>query len=131
MLDSSVVLKWFREESEAEVGAARSLRAEFRAGRLAVVVPPLLELELLNVAARAWRWNEARLVRLVTAIKHLGLERREPELNRVAHWAGLGLTAYDAVYVALAELAGIELITDDDLILDVAGRLATPLRDCA
>ena len=55
----------------------------------------------------------------------LGFEMLEPDLARIARWAGAGLTAYDATYVALAEEAGVQLVTDDAGILDVAPDLAT------
>ena len=130
VLDASVVLKWFRTEGERQVEAARALRTEFEAGRLLVVVPALLGLELLNVAARRWSWQERKLVTLVATMRDLGFEQRDPDLEPVARWTTRGLTAYDAVYVALAEAEAIQLVTDDELILDVAGSLATPLHDC-
>jgi predicted nucleic acid-binding protein len=45
----------------------------------------------------------------------------------VASWVVRGLTAYDAVYVALAEERGQALVTDDDTIIAVAGEIARPL----
>jgi len=51
----------------------------------------------------------------------------EPELARVAYWTARGLTAYDAAYVAVAEADGTRLVTDDDLIVTVAGEIATAL----
>ena len=127
VLDASVVLKWFRAEGESHVEGARALRAEFEAGRLLVVVPPLLLLELLNVAARRWAWDEAALIELVATLRELGFEHRQPDLESVARWTARGLTAYDAVYVALAEAEAIELVTDDKLLLDVAAAVAIPL----
>ena len=49
----------------------------------------------------------------------------------VARWMARGLTACNAVYAALAKAEGIDLVTDDDLVLDVAAAIGTPLRDCA
>lgn len=121
------MLKWFRSESERHLVAARSLRAAFEAGELLVLAPPLLRLEIVNVAARRWRWDEGSLVDLATALDELGLELREPELGRVARWAAKGLTAYDATYVALAEAEALHLITDDDLIIALAPQLAVGL----
>lgn len=40
-----------------------------------------------------------------------------------------GLTAYDAAYVALAEKRATSLVTDDDLVVAVAGDVATALTD--
>jgi len=127
VLDASVVLKWFHSEGEKNVEAARRLRKRFEAGELRVLAPPLLWLEVLNVAARRWRWTEDRLEQLATSLPELGFELCETELSGVARWAAQGLTAYDAAYVAVAEDAGVELITDDAEIVEVAPGLAVAL----
>jgi predicted nucleic acid-binding protein len=129
VLDASVVLKWFHSEGERHLDAARSLRAEFEAGELLVFAPPLLRLELVNVAGRRWGWAESALVELALALGELGFEFVEPELERVAIWTARGLTAYDAAYVAIAEEHALRLVTDDERIVDVAGELATGLAD--
>jgi predicted nucleic acid-binding protein len=129
VLDASVVLKWFRSDGERHLDPARSLRASFEAGRLIVLAPPLLRLEIVNVAGRRWRWGEDALVDLAVALDDLGLEFEEPELTRVASWTARGLTAYDAAYVALAEAREVPLVTDDDLVVRVAGDVATALAD--
>ena len=127
VLDASVILKWFRGEGDRHLAAARSLRAAFEAGELLVFAPPLLRLEIVNVAGRRWSWAEAALVQLASALDELGFELREPELSHVARWTARGLTAYDAAYVALAEAEALRLITDDDLILSVAPQIAIAL----
>jgi predicted nucleic acid-binding protein len=127
VLDASVVLKWFRVEGERNVEQARVLRAAFEAGELIVLAPPLLYLEIVNVAGRRWHWAETSLVDLAVALEDLGFDLREPELSRVARWTAQGLTSYDAAYVALAEREGIQLITDDDSMVRAAAGIATAL----
>lgn len=127
VLDASVVLKWFHSEGEEHVEAARRLRERFEAGELRVLAPPLLWLELLNVAARSWRWSEEQLLQLAAALPELGFELLEPDLPQIAHWTALGLTAYDAAYVAVADQAGVQLVTDDAEILRTASELAKPI----
>ncbi|HTK23396.1 MAG TPA: type II toxin-antitoxin system VapC family toxin [Gaiella sp.] len=127
VLDASVVIKWFRSEGERHVDSARSLRRSFEAGELIVFTPPLLGLEIVNVAGRRWGWDEVALVDLAATLEELGFEQTEPELVRVARWTARGLTAYDGAYVALAEALGTRLITDDDLIVEVAKEIAQPL----
>ncbi len=63
VLDASVVLKWFAAEQRGS-SEARRLRDDYEAGRLSVVVPALLFLELLNVAGRRWRWDGEALLEL-------------------------------------------------------------------
>ena len=127
VLDASVVLKWFHSEGEGHLEVARQLRAQFEDGRLRVVAPQLLWLELLNVAARRWGWPQAQLEQLAVTLEQLGFEVLEPELLSVARWAANGLTAYDAAYVAVAEQAGAQLITDDEQIVATAPTVATAL----
>jgi predicted nucleic acid-binding protein len=129
VLDASVVLKWFHSEGEGHLEQALQLRSRFEAGDLAVFAPPLLWLEIVNIAARRWRWSAERLDELARQLPSLGFEILDSELDAVARWAAAGLTAYDATYVAAAEQMGVQLVTDDGGILDIAPDLATPLSD--
>jgi predicted nucleic acid-binding protein len=129
VLDASVVLKWFRAEGERNLPPARLLRSEFEAGKLIVFVPPLLHLEIVNVAGRRWGWDEPALVELATSLDELSFELREPELVRVARWTARGLAAYDAAYVALADGEQLRLVTDDDGIVAAAPDMAVALAD--
>lgn len=128
VLDASVVLKWFHSEGEVGAEAARGLREEFEAGELRILAPPLLWLEIINVAARRWQWDASDLHALAVSLSDLGFELVEPEPEAIAHWAGRGLTAYDAAYIAVAEETGVSVITDDAQICQVAAELAEPLR---
>jgi len=127
VLDASVLAKWFRAEGEPDVAAARVLQDEYTAGQLVVIVPPLLFLELMNLAAKRWRVESEALVAFASDLLRLGFVVREPSLERVARWTGRGLTAYDACYVALAEERSAVVVTADQRILDVGGALAQPL----
>jgi predicted nucleic acid-binding protein len=120
VVDSSIVLKWLHEEHDSE--QARALSREN------LVAPPLLYLEVVNVAARKWRWEEEALVELARQLERSGVAFDEPPRAGVARWAARGLTAYDASYVALAEAHGCSLVTADTAILELAAEIATPLR---
>ena len=123
VLDASVVGRWFWQSDEATSAA---LRADYEAGRLSVTVPPLLFLELLNVAGRRLRWNVDALDDFADQLDRTRFDIVEPELKPIARWMGRGLTAYDASYVALAEQLGIPLITVDRAILEAAPRIGRP-----
>jgi predicted nucleic acid-binding protein len=127
VLDTSVLVKWFKEDHEAHLVAARALRERYLRGELVISAPPLLFVELLNIAARRWGWDVGRLDKLAERMSAFGFRVQQPPLRRIAYWAGQGLTAYDACYVALAEELRSVVITADDLILAVAGGLATPV----
>lgn len=119
VVDSSIVLKWLRDEEDSD--QARALAHEY------LVAPPLLQLEVINVAARKWRWQEEALLELVHQLERSGLTIDEPPLTGIARWTARGLTAYDASYVALAELHQCRLVTTDTEILELAADIATPL----
>lgn len=78
VLDASVLLKWFRAQGERHREAALGLYGQFARGELLVVVPPLLFLELLNVAARRWGWEIERLERFAADLGRIGLVVRHP-----------------------------------------------------
>ena len=119
VVDASVVLKWIRDEEGSE--EARALSREN------LVAPPLMCLEVLNIAARKWQWPEDALFELVRALETSGVLIDEPPLVGVARWAAQGLSAYDAAYVALAEAHECKLVTADADILALAPKVAIPL----
>lgn len=127
VLDASVVMKWFAGSAESGSREARLIRNQYEAGRLLVVVPSLIFLETLNIAARRWSWDGGALLELATALDDLGFNVAEPGLRSVAVWSARGLTAYDAAYVALAEQRDVPLVTDDRRVLDLAPDLTRPL----
>lgn len=131
VVDSSVVLKWIRQDREGELEQANALLAAFEAGRIRFMAPTLLQLELLNVAGRKWRWPEEPLVELLERVAALRFELVEPPLVDVARWTAAGLSAYDAAYVAVAEAAGAELVTADRGIVAAAPGIARGLADVA
>jgi predicted nucleic acid-binding protein len=119
VVDSSIILKWLREEDDSE--QARALTREN------LLAPPLLYLEVVNVAARKWQWQEQALLELVRQLERSGVVLDEPPPAAVARWAARGLTAYDASYVALAEAHECKLVTADSGILELATDVAAPL----
>ncbi|MHB8618722.1 MAG: type II toxin-antitoxin system VapC family toxin [Chloroflexota bacterium] len=127
VLDASVLAKWYQPEGEDHVEAAERVHLGYLSGKLTVIAPPLLFVEVLNSAARRWRWEPARLLELADALSELAFKVETPSFYRVAHWAALGLTAYDASYVALAERNRSVVVTTDRLILSIAGDLAQSL----
>ena len=119
VVDSSIVLKWLHEEDDSE--RARALSREN------LLAPPLLYLEVVNVAARKWQWQEQALVELVHQLERSGVAFDEPPPVGVARWAARGLTAYDASYLALAEAHECRLVTADSRILERAADIAAAL----
>jgi predicted nucleic acid-binding protein len=127
VLDASIVVKWIRPRGEQRVAEARALRVAYRRGAYSAAVPALFYLEMINIAARRWRWSPMRLDRLVAWLNALAFTTDEPPLQRITYWANRGLTAYDACYLALAELRRAVLVTADEALLEVGGRWVRPL----
>jgi predicted nucleic acid-binding protein len=127
VLDASVVLKWFGTKRERHRARALRLRDGYLTGEIHVIAPSPLFVEVLNVAARKWWWSSSAMLDLAQGLGALGIESLDPSITDVAVWASKGLTAYDAVYVALAEEQQARLVTDDQLILEAAGEAALPL----
>ena len=121
MIDASVMARWFGPMADPPSALWRSY---FEAGQLDITVPPLLFLELVNIASRQWRWSEEGLLGLVRRLEDARFVILDPRLDRVVSWTARGLTAYDATYVALAEERGSVLVTNDRQILAVATGIA-------
>jgi len=125
---TTVALAHAKVAAQQRHGAeARLVREDYAAGRLSVAVPSLLFLELLSAAARRWSWDGAAVRQLAADLTGLAFGVSEPAIDAVAEWTARGLTAYDAAYVALADGLGVRLVTDDELVLSVAARIALPL----
>ena len=127
VLDASVIAKLFSPEEERHHEQAEQMLDALDRGELSLLGPELVMLEVLNVAARKWSFEEPELIVLAQAMRDLDIDLHEVELDRVAAWAGAGLSAYDAAYVAVAEAERVPLVTDDAQIVRLAPDIAVPL----
>lgn len=97
--------------------AAHALRERFFRRRETLHAPHLLDVEVLHVLRRYNRTGEMTDERAEEAIRNyvaLPIERYSHELLAGPIWQlRRSLTAYDAAYVALAELLGAPLLTTD------------------
>jgi predicted nucleic acid-binding protein len=115
VIDSSVAVKWFLAEGEADVGKALELLSEHRSGAVLLCAPAHLLLEVLN----ALRFRGSSPVEIATAAQ--ALLRARLELTPVEELASRAaelackhdLTVYDAAFAALAERLGAFLVTAD------------------
>jgi predicted nucleic acid-binding protein len=114
VLDTSVVLKWFRQE-EVLADPALALRAAYLDGRLLVVVPSLVAYELANVLRYTEDLSIDQVQQAVQSLFDMGLEwvspsgtmmRRAVEIGRVYE-----TTVYDAAFAALAESLSSTFVT--------------------
>jgi predicted nucleic acid-binding protein len=120
--DANVVLKWFHEEDEEEVDAARALLEAHKERTIALSVLDLTAYEVGNALMRG-RAN-ASAEQAATVIEALAeiCPAIRPGLNEMRKASQLAerhdLTLYDAAYAAVAQSRSAELVTLDRALLD-------------
>lgn len=114
VIDASVALRWYLEE-EAEAGAEAIHRLLVDDPGM-FAVPELFGYEVFSVLFRLHPRPWQAFQEGVLPLLHSGILRyplTEGIAQRAARLAGLGLTGYDAAYVALAEELGARWLTFD------------------
>jgi predicted nucleic acid-binding protein len=116
VIDASVAVKWFRvDEPDRDQALAVLERVAQRPQEFAV--PELFFNEMLAVLARLDSLGTAELLEALSLLEQLGLERlgNGHELLRLAARLSrqLGLTGYDATYLASARLLQGRWLTAD------------------
>lgn len=105
VVDASVALKWF-VDGEPLVAEARLVLDEIERDPRPYGVPELFMNELLAVLARLSRATTATVQQAMSLVESLGLARVGNGHELLAAAAGLacdlGVSGYDAVYLALA-----------------------------
>jgi predicted nucleic acid-binding protein len=120
VVDASVVIELLLNTTAGEAIAERVLDPDEQ-----MMAPHLLDVEVLQVLRRYSRAGEVepeRGLQAVTDLAGLPVARypHEPFLTRA--WVlRNNLTAYDAMYVALAEALGAELLTRDRRLASTQG----------
>ncbi|MFB6352500.1 MAG: type II toxin-antitoxin system VapC family toxin [Halobacteriales archaeon] len=116
--DASVVVKWFVPERHHE--PARALRDDYLEGHHDLVVPALLPLEVTNALKYSQFHDEERLSVAAESLVEYGLELRPfGRSGAVAETAvELGITVYDASYLALAAALDCPAYTADERMLE-------------
>jgi predicted nucleic acid-binding protein len=119
--DASVVLKWFHDEGEEEVGESRALVDHHRRRTIKVSVIDLTAYEIGNALLRGKpRLSADRVSEVLRALEEI-CRRWSTTAAELADAANLaeqhGLTMYDAAYAAAARSRGGRLATlDRDLL---------------
>ena len=132
VVDASVVLKW-RLDDEVLVDAALALRQDFlREGQLELLAPSLLFYEMANgllMAARRGRISPDQAESSLSEFGGMGIVLVNPPLSPILKLAfDLGVTAYDAAYLALAQAQGCPLWTADRELFEAASPRLTWVR---
>lgn len=116
VIDTSVALKWLKPQGETHVEAATTLLEQHQAASVVLHAPTHLLLEVMN-ALWSHRATAAQITRALRLLRQLHIVFVEPDEELLGHAAALAaghrITAYDALFAALAEDLGCELVTDD------------------
>lgn len=116
ILDASVAIKWFVPDEAGHDDALRILD-EVRDHPDRFAVPELFFNEMLAVLARLVRNDPVALRGFLDDLQDLGLERIGNGRELIALAAEIacrhGLTGYDAIYAASAQLVGGRWLTAD------------------
>jgi predicted nucleic acid-binding protein len=129
VLDASVGVAIIRSEAPGAEAANVVARHRSAGGRL--IAPDLFWLELTNVLPRRYQASPEQVVAELMAID--GLEIESIRIDRPLLLFALdlqhrhGLSAYDAVYLALAEAENARLLTLDARLATAAGPRAIGL----
>lgn len=126
VLDASVIIKWFVQESDSEI-ALRFKEALLR-GKVNIVLPDLALYEILNVLRFKSGVTEEAIKSILPALLNLGLDIIAPSQRLLEESLHLSfateLSVYDSVYLALANELGAKLVTADKRLVRQAAPLA-------
>lgn len=119
--DASVVLKWFHDEGEQDVGLARGVLDLHRSRRIVLYVLDLTYYEVGNALMRGRaRRTAEQTTTVLGAVRQICLTIR-PDDRDLALATNMvtehGLTLYDAAYAAVAGRRDAPLVTFDQQLL--------------
>jgi predicted nucleic acid-binding protein len=124
VLDSSVLIKWIKEANEELGDEARKLLRDVQRLELEVHVPALLLYEIGNILLIKARLSQKSLGEALGHLETLPLVVAPPAgaLSRTAARLGreLGVTFYDASFLALASELDCPFVTADGRLFERA-----------
>jgi len=120
VVDASVVVKWFTEETDSE--KARHLQELHVKREIVLAIPSILFAEVLN-ALKFKNNKESDLNKANEALWKNQFKIQPTNeslfLKAIENSSKYNLTIYDALYVATAQLNGAPLITADSALFNI------------
>ncbi len=117
--DASVVVKWFISEEYSDY--AKHLRDAYVNGLIDIVAPTLLLYEVLNALKYSTIYGEDELKEIAKILEDYQFTLYDLKGNYAYKTMEIamrkGITIYDAAYVALALILGIDLYTADEKLV--------------
>jgi predicted nucleic acid-binding protein len=127
VVDTSVLIKWFKTRDEDLVAEAHTLLEEIQVRSLEVHVPALLLYEVGNILLLKTRMGTAKVIDAIDRLERLPLTVAPPATPLLWRAARLGrehgLTFYDASFLALAVELDCPYITADRRLYEYTLRL--------
>lgn len=115
VIDTSVIIKWFADEEDS--GKARLLLNRWWNRDLEIVVPELLIYEVTNALSFGKRVPKTLISKVIRdfllAMPQIYIVNPNTIDLCLKYVFEHGLTVYDAVYVALADMLKVPLVTAD------------------
>ena len=117
VLDTSVVVKWFSEYNEDDLGESLGLRKAILEGKCSVVVPALMFYELANALRYNPRFDAKDVKTAVNSVMEMGFEVKGIDTETMARAVEIAFkyhtTVYDTYFLALSQTEHEPLVTAD------------------
>lgn len=117
VLDTSVVVKWFHHSKELHVSKAKKVWEDLSSGKITIILPDILFLELLNAFIKGKAVSPENSYSILNELYHSPVTIAEVSLPVLELAAMLmkqyNLASYDAYFLALAQYEECKLISDD------------------
>jgi len=127
VLDTSVVVKWFSSVNEKDTEKSLQLRQAHTKNSVILTVPDLLYYELANALRYNPAFTSIDVDMAIESIFKIGIETRQVNPALIRHAIELaykmGITVYDACFLALAQELDAVLITADYSFCKKAGTI--------
>jgi len=119
-VDASVITKWFVDETYSE--QARKLRDDYIDLNVRLVVPRFARYEVLNALKYSGAFGTKELIDVAMILEdyqfiEVPLDGRYAE-ETIRISVENGVTVYDASYVAVGKVRGIDVFTADERLLE-------------
>jgi len=125
VIDTSVVVKWFVEEKDSNI--ALEILEYYRLGKFTIIVPDLLVYEFVNVLRYNKSFNRSEKKECIDILYDLDLYFVSPYKTLIENAEKIAeekdITAYDSIFIALAEEIKCKFITADEKLFRKVSRL--------
>lgn len=117
VLDTSVIVKWYAPEKEPDLEKAKQLFFDIERGKIIAKTSDLLVHELTNALIKGKLLNKKKAIDALKMFFQTKIEIVPTDFPLIKNSISLAikyhLTAYDAIYAALAKSLKYQLISDN------------------